>query len=292
MTVDMTTVDMQAQYDSDVRNILIAGLSSVFSSPQDAALVQQLTNFLEQQIAQDYTYAEVEINLRNQQIYKDRFAGNEALKAQGLAPLDEATYLANERQYTELLRSYGLSNLASRDNFAKLIGGSVSPVELQDRVINVYDRIKNADEALSNELQSMRQAFNVSDSDLAGALLMGSDGTQLLKRKIDEASINAEATVRGLKSTIGAEELNKLGVTREQARAGFEAVKQASGTLEKLGGIYGTDTTNLQNELEKEQFTGLMSKRRKQLVTKELGTFSGKSGALTGQGIKSTAGSI
>lgn len=292
MTVDMTTVDMQAQYDSDVRNILIAGLSSVFSSPQDAALVQQLTNFLEQQIAQDYTYAEVEINLRNQQIYKDRFAGNEALKAQGLAPLDEATYLANERQYTELLRSYGLSNLASRDNFAKLIGGSVSPVELQDRVVNVYDRIKNADEALSNELQSMRQMFNVTDSDLAGALLMGSDGTQLLKRKIDEAGISAEATVRGLKSTMGAEELNKLGVTRQQAAQGFEAVKQATGTLEKLSGIYGTDNTNLQNELEKEQFTGLMSKRRKQLVSKELGTFSGKSGTLTGQGIKSTAGSI
>jgi hypothetical protein len=292
MTVDMTTVDTQAQYDADVRNILIAGLSSVFSSPQDAALVQQLTNFLEQQIAQDYTYAEVEINLRNQQLYKDRFAGNEALKSQGLAPLDEATYLANERQYTELLRSYGLTNLANRDNFAKLIGGSVSPVELQDRVVGVYDRIKNADEALSNELQSMRQMFNVSDSDLAGALLMGSDGTQLLKRKIDEAGISAEATVRGLKSTMGAEELNRLGITRQDAAKGFEVVKQATGTLEKLSGIYGTDNTNLQNELEKEQFTGLLSKRRKSLTSKEVQTFSGKSGALTGQGIKQTSGQI
>jgi hypothetical protein len=292
MTVDMTTFDMQAQYDADVRNILIAGLGSVFSSPQDADLVQQLTNFLEAQIAGDYTFDEVQINLRNQQVYKDRFAGNEALKSQGLAPLDEATYLANERQYTELLRSYGLSNLASRDTFAKLIGGSISPVELQDRVVNVYDRIKNADEALSNELQSMRQMFNVSDSDLAGALLMGSDGTQLLKRKIDEAEISAEATIRGLKSTMGSEELARLGVTRADASRGFEAVKQASGTLDKLSGIYGTDNTNLQNELEKEQFTGLLSKRRKSLSSKELQTFSGKAGTLTGQGIKSTAGSI
>lgn len=292
MTVDMTTVDYQAQEDADVRNILIAGLSSVFSSPQDAALVEQLTSFLEAQIAGDYTFDEVQINLRNQQVYKDRFAGNEALKAQGLAPLDEASYLANERQYMETLRSYGLSNLATRDTFAKLIGGNVSPVELQDRVINVYDRIKNADDALSKELQSMRQMFNVNDSDLAGALLMGPDGTEVLKRKISEAEINAEARVRGITSTMGAEELVKLGVTREQARQGFEAVKQATGTLEKLGGIYGTDTTGLQTQLEQEQFTGLLSKKRKQLTTKELGTFSGKSGALTSQGIKQTSGQI
>lgn len=292
MTVDMTTVDYQAKADADVRNILVAGLGSVFTSPQDAALVQQLTAFLEAQIAGDYTFEEVQINLRNQQAYKDRFAGNETLKAQGLAPLDEASYLANERQYMETLRSYGLSNLATRDTFAKLIGGNVSPVELQDRVINVYDRIKNADEALSKELQSMRQMFNVNESDLAGALLMGPDGTQILKRKIDEAAINAEATVRGLKSTIGAEELNRLGVTRADAAKGFEAVKQATGALDKLSGIYGGDTKGLQSELEKEQFTGLMSKRRKQLVTKELGTFSGQSGALTGQGIKSTSGKI
>lgn len=292
MTVDMTTVDYQAQADSDVRNILIAGLSSVFTSPQDAALVQQLTAFLEAQIAGDYTFEEVQINLRNQQVYKDRFAGNETLKAQGLAPLDEATYLANERQYMETLRSYGLSNLATRDTFAKLIGGNVSPVELQDRVVNVYDRIKNADEALSKELQSMRQMFNVTESDLAGALLMGSDGTQILKRKIAEAEINAEATVRGLQSAMGAEELVKLGINRQQAAQGFENVKQATSALDKLSGIYGGDTTGLQSELEKEQFTGLLSKRRKQLTTKELGTFSGKSGALTSQGIKQTSGQI
>lgn len=292
MTVDMNTVDFQAQQDAAVRNILIASLGSVFTSQQDAGIVQQLTDFLEQQIAQDLTFDEVQINLRNLQAYKDRFAGNEALKAQGFAPLDEATYLSNERVYAETLQRYGLTNLATRDNFAKLIGGNVSPVELQDRVVNVYDRINNADSALAKELQSMRQMFNVTENDLAGALLMGGDGTEILKRKIAEAEINAEASVRGLKSTIGAEELVKLGVTRAKANESFGAIQQMQGSLEKLGGVYGTDTTGLQNELEQEQFTGLLSKRRKNLINKELGTFSGKSGALTGQGIKSTAGSI
>lgn len=278
--------------EQSVYNIILAGLGSLFTSPGDNAVVQQIAAFIESQVVNDIPSEEIAINLRTQDFYKQRFAGNEALKAAGYNALSEAEYLAQENQYLEILRSSGLNNLATRENFASLIGGSVSPAELNDRVINVYDRIKNADSALSNELNSLRQSMNISDSDLATALLTGKDGTQMLKRKIAEAEINAEATVRGLKSAMGAEELVKLGVTRQQAAQSFEAVKQMQGSLEKLGGVYGTDTTGLQSELEKEQFTGLMSKRRKQLVTKELGTFSGKSGALTGQGIKQTSGQI
>lgn len=286
------TVDMSTYSNDSVTAIIMGGLNSVFTSPQDAALLQQLTQFVEDQVMNDVPLGEININLRNLQAYKDRFAGNEALKAAGFAPIDEYTYLNMERQYTETLRSYGLNNLATRDNFNKLIGGNVSVAELQDRVVNVYDRIKNADDALSKELQSLRESFNVNDSDWVSAILMGSDGTQLLKRKISEAEISAEATVRGLNSSMGAEELAKLGVTRAQASQGFEAVKQMKGSLEKLGGIYGTDTTDIQKQLEQEQFTGLLSKKRKDLMTKETQTFSGKSGNLTGQGIKSTSGQI
>lgn len=278
--------------EQSVYNIILAGLSSLFTSPGDATVIQQIASFIENQIVNDVPSDEIAINLRTQDFYKQRFAGNEALKAAGYNPLSEQEYLSQENQYLDILRSNGLNNLATRETFASLIGGSVSPAELNDRVINVYDRIKNADDALSNELNVLRKSMNINNSDLAEALLMGKDGTQMLKRKIAEAEINAEATVRGLKSTMGAEELAKLGVTRQQASQSFEQIKQMQGSLEKLGGVYGTDTTGLQSELEKEQFTGLMSKRRKQLVTKEIGTFSGKSGTLTGQGIKQTSGQI
>ena len=278
--------------EQSVYNIIMGGLNSLFSSPTDEAVKQQIASFIEQQVINDIPSEEIAINLRGQDFYKQRFAGNEALRAAGYNVLSEAEYLQQENQYLSILRANGLNNLATRDNFAALIGGSVSPAELNDRVISVYDRIKNADEALSNELNALRQSMNISNSDLAGALLMGKDGTEMLKRKIAEAEISAEATARGLKSAIGTGELAKLGVTRAEASKGFEAIKQSQSTLDKLSGIYNADNAGLQKELEQEQFTGLMSKRRKQLVTKEIGTFSGKSGTLTGQGIKSTSGQI
>lgn len=278
--------------EQSVYNIIMAGLNSLFSSPTDEAVKQQIASFIEQQVINDIPSEEIAINLRGQDFYKQRFAGNEALRAAGYNVLSEAEYLQQENQYLSILRANGLNNLATRDNFAALIGGSVSPAELNDRVISVYDRIKNADEALSNELNALRQSMNISNSDLAGALLMGKDGTEMLKRKIAEAEISAEATARGLKSAIGTGELAKLGVTRAEASKGFEAIKQSQSTLDKLSGIYNADNAGLQKELEQEQFTGLMSKRRKSLVSKEIGTFSGKSGALTGQGIKSTAGQV
>lgn len=276
--------------EQSVYNIILAGLGSLFTGPGDATVIQQLASFIQGQILDDIPSEEIAINLRTQDFYKQRFAGNEALKAAGYNSLSEAEYLAQENQYLDILRSNGLNNLATRENFASLIGGSVSPAELNDRVINVYDRIRNADEALSNELNALRQSMNINETDLASALLMGKDGTQMLKRKIAEAEISAEATVRGLTSAMGAGELAKLGVNRAQAAQGFENVKQMQSGLEKLGGIYNTDTTGLQSQLEKEQFGGMLSQKRKQLVNKELSTFSGKSGALTGQGMKSTSG--
>jgi len=273
-------------------NILLGALRSLFTSPQDQNLIDSLAKFLESQIMADIPLDEIEINLRNLQIYKDRFKGNEALKSAGLAPLSEAEYLSQERTYLEVMRSYGLGGLANRDNFAKMIGGSVSPAELQDRIVNVYDRINNADEALKNELQTLKRSFGVNESDWVSALLLGPEGADSLKKKISQAEIRAEATVRGIRSELGDIELQRLGITRQQAAQGFEAVKNMAGTLDKLAGIYGESTTGLQKELEQEQFTGLLSERRKKLTRREISTFSGRSGTLTGQQTRTSAGEI
>lgn len=288
MTVD-STYGMPAE---SVYNIIVGGLRSLFTSPQDAELINILSKFVEQQILSDVPMEEIEINLKNLQAYKNRFKGNEALKLAGLAPLSELEYLSQERTYMDLMRNYNLAGLANRDTFAKLIGGSVSPAELQDRIVNVYDRINNADEALKAELDVLKRSFGVNQSDWVSALLMGPEGADSLKKKISQAEIRAEATVRGMRSELGDVELQRLGITRQQAAQGFETIKNISGTLEKLSGIYGETSVGLQKELEQEQFTGLLSKRRKELTAKEIAQFSGRSGALTGQGIRSSAGNV
>lgn len=277
--------------DTDVFNIIMQGLRQTFTSADDADFISSLASFIESQILNDIPMNEITMNLRDTEPYKQRFAGNEARKLAGLQPLTEEQYLAQEAQYTNLLRANGLSELANRNTYAQLISGDVSAVELEQRVVNVYDRIRYADPDLKKELDRMRQ-FNITDKDVLKAMLTGEEGSRQLERKIALAELNAEATSRGLTSTMGAEDLLARGVNRQQASQGFEAVKQAKAGLEKLGSIYGQDVVGLQSELEKEQFSGLASQRRKNLTRQEAGTFSGKSGALTGQNISSSVGKI
>jgi hypothetical protein len=59
-----------------------------------------------------------------------------------------------------------------------------------------------------------------------------------------------------------------------------------------LANIYGSQTEGLQQELEKEQFTGLQSERRKKLSRKEIASFAGQSGTASVSLQRNRAGSL
>lgn len=263
----------------DARDILTNAMRQFFgTSAEDAKLVAELSQFIDREVTSGRSFEEINLNIRQTNAWKQRFAGNEALRAAGLPELSVDEYLRAEKTYDEVLKRSGLTGLATRNNFSQLIGGNVSPVELADRVVGVYDRIRYADDALSQELQALKTSAGLSDADLAESLLLGKEGTDVLKRKISMAEISSEATRRGITSSLGAEELLNLGVDRQTAAKGFETVQQAAQPLASLANIYGVSTEGLQSELEKEQFTGLESQRRKQLTNQELRAFSGQSG--------------
>jgi hypothetical protein len=232
------------------------------------------------------------INIREQKFYKDRFKGNEGLRAAGMAELDPAQYLQAEQNYADILNAANLNNLARRDIFSSLIGGQVSALELQDRVTNVYDRIRNADTALREEMRRLNQLGNITAADFAESLLTGKEGAANLKRKIAQAEISTEFTVRGLESTMGIQELERLGVSRQQAREGAEYARMGTQRLTDLATIYGVQQANIQKELEAEAFTGLESQRRKQLTAQERAAFAGSAGTGTTSLGGSTAGAI
>jgi hypothetical protein len=74
-------------------------------------------------------------------------------------------------------------------------------------------------------------------------------------------------------------------VTREQARAGFEQIALTQPRLTQLSEIYTGETpeaTELQTELEAEQFQGLQSQRRRRLAEQEQTAFMGQSGTAAG----------
>lgn len=254
-------------------------LKTFFDSSRDADTIKQLMSFIDQQVTADIPSEAIMINIRQQPFYQARFKGNEGLRAAGLAEMTPEEYLTAERLYSDVLVSANLNNLARRDVFASLIGGQVSATELQDRVVNVYGRIKNADQALQDEMKRLNQLGNITAADYAEALLTGKEGAASLKRKIAQAEISTEFTTRGIGSALGIEELANLGVSRQQAQQGAEYAKTGTKRLQDLAAIYGVQSAEIQKELESEAFKGLESQRRKQLTGRERAAFSGSSGA-------------
>jgi hypothetical protein len=275
----MTITDTTFQEDALARDIIIEALRGFFGAGvEDSILIAELGSFIDSQLTENKTEDEIWINIRQTSAWRQRFAGNEALRLAGLSELDAATYLALEKQYAASLVSSGLGNLATRDNFAALIGGNVSAVELEDRIVGVYDRIKYADEALSAELQTLKSSGLLSDADLAESLLLGDQGTEVLKRKIAMAEITSEASRAGIKATVDAKELLAQGVSREQARLGYQRVAAMTPEYEAAAERNRIDSGGLQKEIEQESLLGLRSQRRAKIAAAEEASLSGSTG--------------
>ena len=218
--------------------------------------------------------------------YRSRFKGlldlRERAKTTKVSYLPTiAEYAAAERANTELLQRYGLNNLANQKTLDALFAGDVSTTELEERIVTGYNAIQNADTALKQQLAAEFPTLN--NSDFLEALLSGPEGAKTLQQKVARAGIAAEAATAGITSQLGAEELRKSGVTREQARAGFQAVAQQKAGVEKAGRIFGdVEVGTLQTELEKEALLGQTSKRSKALASQARAQFGGSSGITTG----------
>jgi hypothetical protein len=289
----MTVTDTNFNEDGLARDIIIGALRDLFGSGvEDSVLIGELGAFIDSQITENKSEDEIWINIRQTSAWRQRFAGNEALRLAGLPELDAVSYLAAERQYAASLNSSGLGNLAKRDNFAALIGGNVSPVELEDRITDVYDRIRYADEALSAELQTLKSSGYLTDADLAESLLLGSEGTNVLKRKIAMAEITSEARRAGVTTSIGADELLAQGVSREQARAGYQRISEMLPAYTSAAERQRVNTGTLKKEIEGEALLGLRSQQRAKIAATEQASLAGASGTSRVSLNKQVAGSI
>jgi hypothetical protein len=296
-TTTTTPTGTSAIDNRNAKEFLIASLRPYFASASDAGFLKDLESLIDDYIKQDYDADTISVLLPQTKPYQERFKGNIARATAGLSQLSPAEYIRAEEQYNEVLKRFNLGSLSSRDTFASLISGQVSATELTDRVVNVYDRIRNADPALKAELDRVRElsAGQLSEADFAKALLTGDTGANELKRKISTAEISAEARTRGLETT-RAQQLEQLGVTREQARAGFEQIGLTQPRLTQLSEIYDKttpDASGVQEELEREQFQGMQSQRRRRLSEQEQTAFMGQSGTAGSQSLgRRRAGSI
>ena len=120
-----------------------------------------LVTAAENAIMNEETEAGRILALRNSPAYVQRFSANEQRKLKGLTVLNEASYLALEDQYQEVMRQYGLpASYYAKDatgkqiGFEQLIANDVSNVELGDRLMAAQDRVLKANPEVLQALKS------------------------------------------------------------------------------------------------------------------------------------------
>lgn len=217
--------------------------------------------------------------------YATRFAANAERVKQGKPALSEAEYLTAEKTYSQVLKSYGLPNMANRSNFDKFIANDVSPSEVADRVTLAIDRVQNADKTTKDALAAYYPGLN--QGDLVSAVLDPTVQLPNLKRKIQLAEIGGAAAIAGLGSLAEARaaEIANAGVTEAQARQGFQTVAEAAPRGAQLAAIYNQQPYTQQTaEAEVFNLAGgvLASQQRKKLAGLEKAAFSQTTGMARG----------
>lgn len=210
-------------------------------------------------------------SLRDQPVYKRRFAANDARLKAGLPELDPATYIALEQQYKQVMQANGIDAQFYNDqsDYEAWIAGDVSPAELQDRVENGFKRVRDADPEVRRQMQ---QLYNVSDADLAAYFLDPKRAQPLLtaRQKIQQAKA-AGIAARGLEqggmqlTSQEAEALAERGFTSDEAATAFAQRRQLAGLYETMAGeeamsreqeigtLFGYDTAATENLRERQR---------------------------------------
>ena len=219
--------------DTEERIDSIAYLQDLFAQygiPELANKIVELKN-------QGLTDRVVAIELQKTPEFKQRFIGNENRKKAGLPPLDPATYISTETAYKKVMRDSQLpvGFYDQYDDFAKFIGGDVSPAELQERLNIANQSIQNADPYYTD---SLRRLYGLQSGDMLAYTLDPERALPFITRQQKAAQFGAEAARQGFQTpTALAETYTGLGVTQQQARQGFEQVAEILPTAQRLSSI-------------------------------------------------------
>lgn len=279
----LNTGPTQAQVDS------IAAIKALLSSYGIGDLGDAITNA----VIKGYSTDTIELIMQDPNskdplavAFQMRFPANKTRAAAGKSVLSPAEYLRAERSYTEVLKSYGVSNIASKEKLSSFIANDISATEVADRVGLAINRVQNADPDTKKALAEYYPMLN--QADIVNAVLDPAEGLPALQRKIQIGEIGGAALAQGIKTSegktnimMGAEALANLGVTQAKAREGFQAVAEITPRAEFLSQISPGENYG-QLQAEQEAFQGLASAKRARLslTEQEIARFSGSAGRL------------
>ena len=231
--------------------------------------------------------AEFTIKLRESDAYKKRFAANAQRVAKGLVALDEATYIAKEDAYQNLMRNYGLpdsywkkDSIGTQEGFQTLLANDVSAVELESRLQLAKDRVMNANPEIAIALKNFYP--DITNGDILAYTLDPTNSLDKIKSKVAAAEVGGSAVRFGLTTNESdADYLARYGVTKTQAEQGYNTISQILPRSSQLADIYKQDPYT-QSTAEQEVFnvpgSTAAKQRRQQLVALETAAFKGSAG--------------
>lgn len=243
--------------------------------------LESLSSNIFDYVKKGYSADTISILLQETREYKERFAGNEIRRKQGLPVLTPAEYLATEASYKQIMQAAGMPKgfYDQNSDFNNWIGKNISPSEIQSRV----DMATQATVLANPEYRKALNQMGISNSDLTAYFLDTTRAMPYLQKAAATAAIGAEA----LRSNLAfdkayAEKLALEGVTSDQARTGYSQISAEQQTLGTLGEIYGQDYGQRVAEEAILRGQGAAINRRQSLIAKERGAFSGAAGAARG----------
>lgn len=270
----------------------ISELSNTFTNFGLSSLVPKITEFIQQ----GFSYDTVTLRLQETPEYKKRFSANEARRKTGLPVLSPAEYLNLEQGYRQVARTAGLPEgfYDSIDDFSNFITNDVSPVEFQERVDIASNAIMNSDPFYTD---SLRRMYGLDTGEMIAYALDPQRALPSLTKVARAVEFGTAAARQGFTPSVSvAEQYAGMGVTRQQAEQGFQAISQVLPETERLQNVFGRQTSGQYGleEAASEVFGGPMSneamQRRKRLSEMEQSLFAGQSGVTRGSFAKGQAG--
>jgi hypothetical protein len=246
--------------------------------------------------------SEFSLKLRGSKAYTDRFKANEARIGKGLRALSEADYIRLEDQYQNIMRNYGMpasyyakGELGRQQALEKFIAADVSATELEDRIMTAQERVIRGAPQIAQALKEFYP--EITNGDILAYALDPANAMKEIQRKVTAAEIGGAALQQtGLTTSVSrAEELQRMGVDKKSATAGYSTIGGGLQRGSELASIYGESPyTQATAESEIFKLTGEQEarKQRQKVTGLEKATFGGQSGVTTGALARDRAGGI
>lgn len=228
-------------------------------------------------IKEGYDANTVMVLIRSTPQYEQRFPAMKVLAAKGRA-ISEAEYINYEQTASGLERRYGLPTGMLMGKVTDLLTNEVSASELNDRVVLASAASIQAPQDLRDTFQ---QYYGIDQGGMTAYFLDPDVATPLLEKQYGSAVIGREAAAQGVGLDVyGAENLQNLGISKEQARQGFGEVAQQREFTTGMGDVLS----------EKEMISGTLAgdeaaqQKIERARQSRLGRFEGGGGFQAGQG--------